>query len=91
MGGSGAGVQSGPALFPPVAGGREQQGCEGGGTPLQFPLRPLCREPELEIFHRSRARASSRHCGGLGSTAGSEKIKRPFCRFLRGTKFVMGS
>lgn len=77
----------------PAAGGREQQGCEGGGTPLPggVPLGLLCREPGLEIFHRSRARASSRHCGGLGSAAGLEKIKRPFCRFLRGTKFVMGT
>lgn len=93
VGGSGVGVHTGPALSSPRQVAVSSRGVRAAGPPLPggVPLGLLCREPGLEIFHRSRARASSRHCGGLGSAAGLEKIKRPFCRFLRGTKFVMGT
>lgn len=48
-GGSGAGVQSGPAWSFPQPAPRvcpvmERQGCEHGGAPPQVPLRALCHE-----------------------------------------------
>lgn len=92
VGGSGAGVHTGPALSPPTAGGREQQGgVRAAGPPCNSPSGPSAVSQSWKssiVAERGQAPGTA---GALVQRQGWKKIKRPFCRFLRGTKFVMGT